>query len=152
MTHDEMSSLLTKYEFRKRFTIEERERIDTFNASFEANPSIPDQYKAKLRTGLKDYEASTGVELLDPATIAMVRLYEALGLLDAGRADQVLLAAADEERQEQLFLLSAGQSCASNSSLSVVRDGLHPINGLVEVQDQLGRVFLLATRSILAHE
>ena len=147
-----MSSLLTKYEFRKRFTIEERERLDTFNASFEANPSIPDQHKAKLRTGLKDYEASTGVELLDPATIAMVRFYETLGLLDAGRADQVLLAAADEERQEQLFLLSAGQSSASNSSLSVVRDGLHPINGLVEVQDQLGRVFLLTTRSILTHE
>ena len=98
-----MSSLLTKYEFRKRFTTEERERIDAFNASFEANPSIPDQYKAKLRTGLKDYEASTGVELLDPATIAMVRFYETLGLLDAGRADQVLLTAADEAQPEQLF-------------------------------------------------
>ena len=147
-----MSSLLTKYEFRKRFTAEERERIDAFNASFEANPSISDQYKAKLRTGLKDYEASTGVELIDPATIAMVRFYETLRLLDAGRADQVLLTAADEERQEQLFLLSAGQVCASNSSLSVVRDGLHPIDGLVEVQDQLGRVFLLTTRSILAQE
>ena len=147
-----MGSLLTKYEFRKRFTVEERERIDAFNASFEANSSIPDQHKAKLRTGLKDYEASTGVELIDPATIAMVRLYETLGLLDADRADQVLLTAADEERQEQLFMLSVGQSCASNSSLSVVRDGLHPIDGLVEVQDQLGRVFLLTTRSILAQE
>ena len=147
-----MGSLLTKYEFRKRFTVEERERIDAFNASFEANSSIPDQHKAKLRTGLKDYEASTGVELIDPATIAMVRLYETLGLLDADRADQVLLTAADKERQEQLFLLSAGQVCASNSSLSVVRDGLHPIDGLVEVQDQLGRVFLLTTRSILAQE
>ena len=147
-----MSSLLTKYEFRKRFTTEERERIDAFNASFEANPSIPDQYKAKLRTGLKDYEASTGVELLDPATIAMVRLYETLGLLDAGRADQVLLTTADEAQPEQLFMLSVGQSCASNSSLSVVRDGLHPIDGLVEVQDQLGRVFLLTTRSILTQE
>lgn len=147
-----MSSLLTKYEFRKRFTIEERERIDAFNASFEASPSIPDQYKAKLRTGLKDYEASTGVELIDPATIAMVRLYETLGLVDAGRADQVLLTSTDEERHEQLFLLSVGQNCASNSSLSVIHDGLHPIDGLVEVQDQLGRVFLLTTRSILAQE
>ena len=82
----------------------------------------------------------------------MVQLYETLGLVDAGRADQVLLTAADEERQEQLFMLSVGQSCASNSSLSVVRDGLHPIDGLVEVQDQLGRVFLLTTRSILTQE
>ena len=147
-----MSSLLTKYEFRKRFATEERERIDAFNASFEANPSIPDQCKAKLRTGLKDYEASTGVELIDPATIAMVQLYETLGLVDAGRADQVLLTSADEERQEQLFLLSVGQNCASNSSLSVVCEGLYPIDGLVEVQDQLGRVFLLTTRSILAQE
>ena len=82
-----------------------------------------------------------------------VRALQLLARREHARAELARkLAAADEERHEQLFLLSVGQNCASNSSLSVVRDGLHPIDGLVEVQDQLGRVFLLTTRSILAQE
>lgn len=144
-----MGSLLTKYEFRKRFTVEERERIDAFNASFEANSSIPDQHKAKLRTGLKDYEASTGIELTDPATISMVSFYEVLGLIDVGRADQILLSGtAAQEGQSELIFLQADQVCAGDPAYRVVREGLNPAHALVEVKNELGEVFALSAKMI----
>ena len=77
---------LTRYEFRKLFTLTERVAID----NFQSNPNIPDNYKAILFTLLKDLELSGAVELFNPDVQSGVGLLEQLGLLASGRAAQIL--------------------------------------------------------------
>ena len=81
---------LTKYQFRQLFTYPERLAIDAFNHGFEAHPSLTTEQKAAIRTNLEDYNVSGAVYLDNPATIAGVQLYEALGLIASGRAAEIL--------------------------------------------------------------
>lgn len=81
---------LTKYQFRQLFTQVEREACDEFNAAFESNASLTAGQKSKIRTGLKDFEASGAVYLSNPAVLELLLLYEAVGKLAAGRAAQIV--------------------------------------------------------------
>lgn len=84
------TTVLTKYSFRNRFTNSEKYRCDAFNVSFETNSNISEELKSVIRSGLKDFEASEEIDLLNPDIHRMLQLYEVLGLLDApGRALEI---------------------------------------------------------------
>jgi len=78
--------ILTKYQFRKLFTFNERVAIDNFSA----NPGISPQNKAVLSTIMKDLEVSGEVQLDNPDVAAGVQFLETVGLLGTGRAAQIL--------------------------------------------------------------
>jgi hypothetical protein len=77
---------ITKYEFRKLFTLAERVAVD----NVQANTAIPAQYRAMLLTMAKDLELSAVVELHNPDVAAGVGLLESLGLIGVGRAARIL--------------------------------------------------------------
>jgi hypothetical protein len=77
---------VTKYEFRKLFTFNERIAVD----SAPQNTAIPAPYRAALYTMLKDLELSAVVELTNPDVAAGVGMLEQLGLIAHGRAARIL--------------------------------------------------------------
>ena len=77
---------LTRYEFRKLFTFTERVAID----SSPTNTAIPANYRAMLLTLLKDLELSGEVQLWNPDVQQGIGLLEQIGLIDQGRAAQIL--------------------------------------------------------------
>ena len=77
---------LTRYEFRKLFTFNERVAID----SSPNNAAIPANYRAALFTMLKDLELSGEVQLWNPDVQQGIGLLEQLGLLAVGRAAQII--------------------------------------------------------------
>lgn len=77
---------ITKYEFRKLFTLHERIGID----AAPTNTAIPAQYRAMLTTMNKDMELSATVILSNPDVAAGVNFLETLGLLAPGRAARIL--------------------------------------------------------------
>lgn len=77
---------ITKYEFRKLFTLNERIAID----SAPTNTSIPANYRAMLLTINKDMELSSTVILSNPDVAAGVNFLETLGLIASGRASVIL--------------------------------------------------------------
>lgn len=78
---------ITKYEFRKLFTLAERIAID----AAPTNTNIPANYRAMLVTMNKDMELSSVVILTNPDVAAGVNFLEQLGLIAPGRAAEVLL-------------------------------------------------------------
>lgn len=81
---------LTKLMFRRLFTPAEQKMIDRFNATFEAHPGLTDDQKDDVRTGLENYKAAGSVSLDDPDTATVLGLYTALGILAAGRMQEIL--------------------------------------------------------------
>jgi hypothetical protein len=77
---------LTKYQFRKLFTFNERVAIDNVGL----NASIPANYRASLLTIAKDMELSAIVELDNPDTAQGLGFLTQLGLLAPGRMYQIL--------------------------------------------------------------
>ena len=75
---------VSKYAFRQRFTAEERYAMDAFNAGYEANAQLTDQQRAAIRTALNDFNAADYVHL--SLALPALQMYEALGLIAAGRA------------------------------------------------------------------
>ncbi len=77
---------ITKYEFRKLFTLTERVGID----NVQSNANIAANYKAILLTMAKDMELSASVELNNSDVASGVQLLEQLGLIATGRAARIL--------------------------------------------------------------
>lgn len=77
---------ISKYEFRKLFTLNERIAID----SAPTNTNIPANYRAMLVTMNKDMELSGSVVLTNPDVAAGVDFLEQLGLIAPGRAAEIL--------------------------------------------------------------
>lgn len=78
--------VLTKFEFRKLFTMTERVAVD----NVQNNTTIPAEYRAILLTMAKDMELSAEIHLGNADVIDGVRLLETLGLLATGRANQII--------------------------------------------------------------
>lgn len=83
---DSPANVLTKYQFRKLFTFNERLAIDNIQSS----TTISAQNKGILSTIIKDLELSGEVSLDNPDVINGVGFLEQVGLLAAGRAAQIL--------------------------------------------------------------
>lgn len=82
---------LTKLQFRKLFTQAERESIDALHAGFEALAYLTAEQKATLRTGLEDYRTAENIaKPFELGVFQMVGMYQALGILTAERAAEVL--------------------------------------------------------------
>lgn len=81
---------LYKAEFRDLFTATEQILIDNFNASYQDNPNLSAEQKAGILSALAYYADAGRVYLSHPKTIAFVQMYEALGLIGAGRASEIL--------------------------------------------------------------
>lgn len=82
----EQGNIITKFQFRKLFTLTERIGLD----NFQSNQNIPAEYKAVLTTMFKDLDASGAVNLTLPDVIQGVGMLEQLGLIASGRATQIL--------------------------------------------------------------
>ena len=77
---------LTLGQFRDRFTFAERIAID--NAP--DNPALPIDVRWMMKTMNVDFMTSKHIELDHVQTIIGVRTIEGLGLIEPGRADQIL--------------------------------------------------------------
>ena len=80
------TTVLTKYEFRKLFTLTERIGID----NVQANTTIAAGTKAAINTMNIDLNLSGLVFLNNPDVIAGVNLLEQVGLIAVGRAAAIL--------------------------------------------------------------
>jgi hypothetical protein len=81
-----INNTITKYEFRKLFTLNERVTVD----NVQSNTNIPANYRAILLTMAKDMELSAVVDLTNPDVISGVQLLEQLGLIGVGRSAIIL--------------------------------------------------------------
>lgn len=81
---------LTKLQFRQVFTSAERTGIDAFEASFETMPGLDPGAKALVRTGFKDFNAATQINVpFLPPVLDMLELFAQLGLLTAERVAEI---------------------------------------------------------------
>lgn len=81
---------LTKFQFRKLFGAKQG-LVDEFNASFETNPALTAELKRAIRSGLENYRTSGNVARpFLPEVVQMVGLYQALGMLTAEEAKNIL--------------------------------------------------------------
>lgn len=86
--------LLTKLEFRQLFANEKRQLVDEFNASFEGSLLLGAEQKRAVRTGLKDFENASGIAVpLEPSVLAMLALYQGVGILTAADVAAILAGA-----------------------------------------------------------
>lgn len=82
---------LTHYEFRMLFPQERRLLIDRFNVQFEQHPGLTPEQKDLVRSGLEDFRLSEWVvRPFEPQVAQMLGLYQALGLLTAEEAAEIL--------------------------------------------------------------
>jgi hypothetical protein len=78
--------MLTKYQFRKLFTLAERTAID----NIQYNSAFSGTIKATVTTLQKDLEVSGEVDIHLPDTIAGVKFLESVGLIGPGRGNRIL--------------------------------------------------------------
>ena len=77
---------LTKYQFRKLYTFNERVAVD----NVDTNPNISAQHRAIVRTIMNDLNTSGEVQMYNPDVLAGVTLMEQLGLIGPGRGAQII--------------------------------------------------------------
>lgn len=82
--------LLTKLEFRGLFKEAALKSIDRFEVKFEQVTFLTDDQKDEVRTGFKNYNAASDVNLDDPRWIPGLGLYVALGMLNQDDMLEVL--------------------------------------------------------------
>lgn len=82
--------ILSKLEFRRLFTTDEQELCDEFELFFEGNAALTTEQKRSIRTGLKNFNAATEVNLDDLAILPMLQLYAYLQLIDTSRVVEIL--------------------------------------------------------------
>ena len=81
---------ITKLAFRNRFTKAEKAGIEFAALDDPTAPIAQRQQAAALRADLKDQEQATFIDLDDEGTRAGVLTLEAVGLIAAGRAVEIL--------------------------------------------------------------
>jgi len=74
--------IITKLEFRRRFTLTERIALD----AAPTNAALDATLRATLFTMTKDLELAESINLDDPDVVAGLALIESAGLIAAGRA------------------------------------------------------------------
>lgn len=123
---------LTIVEFRKRFTLQEKVRIemaaiDNPNASFDVRAQ-----SAALRVYLADLASvKDSVDLSDPITIGGVMLLESAGILEPGRAAQILAVEPGYSGPAQNYSILAG-SPVPGTNFVVAISGTYGAEDLVD--------------------
>lgn len=85
-----VSMTWTKLAFERKFTDAEWAAAQAFNAGFEGIHQLSEEQKLKIRRGLNDYKIATEISSVDPGTVTLLSLYEAFGVIAAGRAQEIL--------------------------------------------------------------
>jgi hypothetical protein len=98
MTQFEFLQLLSDQELENTFELDEKLEDDVIFA--ELCPNVPAgkerQYRRSLRRAFRMFERVQEVDLKHPQTQGFVQLLEGVGLLGAGRADQIRAGQAPE--------------------------------------------------------
>lgn len=81
---------LFKAEFRDKFTSQEQILIDNFNANYQSNSNLSSEQKAVILSALAYYADARRIYLKHPKTISFVNMYEQLGIINTGRAMEIL--------------------------------------------------------------
>ena len=86
----EVSRIVSVLGFRSRFTPAEKAAIEWAAVDRPDQPEAQRMQAAALRATLADQAAATFIDLDDPTTVGGVQGLEAMGLLAAGRAAEIL--------------------------------------------------------------
>lgn len=81
---------ITKLAFRNRFTLTEKVTIELAAVDNPNSPMEQRQLSAALRANMADQRDATFIDLDDPVTRAGVQMLETYGLIQEGRALQIL--------------------------------------------------------------
>lgn len=84
------TTVLTKLQFRNRFTLSEKAAIEFAALDDPSAPTAQRQQSAMLRAVLADHAAAEHIDLADQSTIDGVHLLVQAGLLTAERGQEVL--------------------------------------------------------------
>lgn len=82
--------VLTKLEYRRLFTFEERMSIDSFTANYLDIAFLSAEQKSAIRTSLQDYADAQDINLDDADTVRGIGLYVQFGLILPNRLPEVL--------------------------------------------------------------
>lgn len=82
--------LLTHIQFRRLFTTPERQLADELEVTFETSTELSVEHKRTLRSGYKDFNAASEVDLDDHGIPEMLALYAALGIITPERINEIL--------------------------------------------------------------
>lgn len=82
--------VLTKLEYRRLFTFEERMAIDSFTANYLGIAFLSAEQKSAIRTSLQDYADAQDINLDDADTVRGIGLYVQFGLIQPNRLAEVL--------------------------------------------------------------
>lgn len=85
LTHPQ-KRVLTRLEFRRRFTLAERVAVD----DAPNNPALPAQARAAARTLLTDLSLAEEIDLNDPDVAQGLQFFASLGLIAPERVAQIL--------------------------------------------------------------
>lgn len=85
-----VSMTWTKLQFERKFTDEEWQASQNFNAAFETSEYLTSAQKLTIRRGLNDYKIALDISSIDPGVISILGLYEAFGVIAPGRAQEIL--------------------------------------------------------------
>jgi hypothetical protein len=98
--------MLTKFQFRSRFTPEEKVAIEIASLDVPTAPMEQRIMAASLRTAMTDLHVSGEVDVTLAATIQGVQMLEQFGLIGPGRANQILAPVAGDSDAsfEQIIL------------------------------------------------
>lgn len=125
--------MLTKLEFRDRFTQSEKIRVELASADDPSAPIEQRMLSAAIRSYIADMNAvKDDVDETDPRTIAGVQALEDGGLLDfVGRASQILAPTGMPPPDAESFTFPADMT-VPGASLAVVTAGTYSAHDLVE--------------------
>ncbi|MDR0275939.1 MAG: hypothetical protein LBI48_11500 [Burkholderiaceae bacterium] len=90
---------VTRLAFRNRFTLVEKAALELAALDNPAADMAARAVPASLRAYMKDVDAATFIDLDNPDARAGVQMLEAMGLLAAGRAAQIVDAPVREEER-----------------------------------------------------
>ena len=88
----EVSRIVSVFGFRRRFTPSEKAAIEWAAVDRPDQPEAQRMQAAALRATLADQAAAQFIHLDDPATVVGVQGLEALGIIEPGRALEILTA------------------------------------------------------------
>jgi len=86
--------MLTKYEFRKRFTFEEKVKLDNFSSVINGNQSLTSEQKeyqkSIMTTITKDFESALDIDISIQETISAINFFKEIGVLTKERVNEIL--------------------------------------------------------------
>jgi hypothetical protein len=123
--------MLTRLEFRKRFTNNEKVAIELASLDNPSSSIEERQMQAMLRVYLADTSAASYVDVTDPSTIYGVQALAQFGIIDKSRVFDILAPVNSIESSGSIFMLPEGYPVLSNPEIVVASSGEYQPDQLV---------------------